>query len=97
MPLFNMQPKDKKSPRKAEVRPSSVVIRVLPLLLCFAISVTLWCYIVGTGKPAEVPEATTDVETTEPVPAEDTTADPADTATETGDAADETEAQPADV
>ena len=90
MPLFNMQPKDKKSPRKAEVRPSSVVIRVLPLLLCFAMSVTLWCYIVGMGKPAEAPETTPEAETTEPAPGEDTTADPADTAAET-------EAQPADV
>lgn len=99
MPLFNMQPKDKKSPRKAEVRPSNVVIRVLPLLLCFAISVILWCYVVGSGKPAEMPETTTGdgTETTEPALHEDTTVDPADTATDAEDETSETEAQPADV
>lgn len=80
MPLFNMQPKDKKSPRKAEVRPSNVVIRVLPLLLCFVVSVVLWCYIVGSGKPAETPETVTDGcdETTEVVLPTDTAEPSAD-------------------
>ncbi len=85
MPLFNMQPKDKKSPRKAEVRPSNVVIRVLPLLLCFVLSVVLWCYIVGSGKPAEVPEADTGVggEITESAPPADAVDNPAEREAET--------------
>lgn len=71
MPLFNMQPKDKKSPRKAEVRPANVVIFVLPLLLCFILSVIIWCYTVGSGKPAE--DATDTFPVSESSPAEDTT------------------------
>lgn len=104
MPLFNMQPKDKKSPRKAEVRPSNLVIRVLPLLLCFVLSVILWCYVVGSGKPAETPGDTTGgSETTEAAAPADTgdgpadTAEPAGTAEPTEDGAGETEAQPSDL
>jgi hypothetical protein len=99
MPLFNMQPKDKKSPRKAEVRPSNVVIRVLPLLLCFVLSVILWCYIVGSGKPAEDPDVSTGGcgGTTEAAPPADTANEPSDTAGSPANGAAETEAHPSDV
>ncbi len=82
MPTYNMVPKDKKSPRRPEVRRANVVIYVLPLLLCFIAAVALWCYTAGRIHSAE-PEITAPVTDTAP-PCEDSgaddTADPADPA-----------------
>lgn len=73
MPLYNMVPKDKKSRRRPEVRRASVVIWVLPLILCFVASVTIWCYTVGQGRPVES-ETTAPLTETAP-PCEDTEAE----------------------
>ena len=96
--MFNMQPKDKKSPRKVEVRPSNLVIRVLPLLLCFALSVILWCYVVGSSKPAEMPEDTSgSAETTEAASPADTDDAPTDATQPAEDSSADAEARPSDV
>ena len=73
MPLYNMAPKDKKSPRRPEVRRANVVIWVLPLILCFIAAVILWCYTVGQGRPDE-PETTAPIIDTVS-PSEDTEED----------------------
>lgn len=96
MPNFNMYPKDKKSPRRPEVRPANVVIRVLPLLLCLVAAVVFWSYSMGNSRPAPEPE-TTVAETT----AAEETADTPEEVTTDGVPAEslpsESEAQPSDL
>lgn len=36
---------------KTELRPSRIDIYVLPLLICFVISVVVWCYATGHSRP----------------------------------------------
>lgn len=81
---------------RTELRPSRIDILILPLVVCFLISIVVWSYVTGHNRP-ETPETEAPaVETT--APAEDTTEE--DTAP-MGPAADElpaeTEAQPAEV
>lgn len=81
---------------KTELRPSRIDILILPLVVCFLLSIVVWSYVTGHNRP-ETPETQPPaVETTEPV--EDTTEEnlePAGPSAE--ETAPETEAQPADV
>ena len=90
MPRYKLYPKDgKSSSREVEVRPSRIEIRVLPLLICFILAVTVWCY--ASGSALQDAESQPPVETTETSP--DTDETPSDTAEPT----DEGDAKPADV
>jgi hypothetical protein len=95
MPLYNMVPKDKKSRRRPEVRRASVVIWVLPLILCFVASVIIWSYTVGQGRPTE--SETTAPLTESAPPSEDTAAEETAPDTPAESLPAESEAQPSDV
>jgi hypothetical protein len=68
---------------KTELRPSRIDILVLPLLVCFLVSIVLWCYVTGHNRP----------ETETEPPAAETTAPTEEPTEEEG----ETEARPAEV
>jgi hypothetical protein len=68
---------------KTELRPSRIDILVLPLLVCFLVSIVLWCYVTGHNRP----------ETETEPPAAETTVPAEETTEEEG----ETEARPAEV
>ena len=67
---------------KTELRPSRIDILVLPLVVCFLLSIVVWSYVTGHSRPAEVETQAPTVETSLPAEEETTT---------------EAEAQPADV
>ena len=85
---------------KTELRPSRIDILILPLVVCFLLSIVVWSYVTGHDRP-ETPETQPPaVETS--APAEETTEEPtAETPEPMGPSAEETapetEAQPADV
>ena len=84
---------------KTELRPSRIDILILPLVVCFLLSIVVWSYVTGHNRP-ETPETQPPVETT--VPAEETTEEPTEENTEPAgpsaeETAPETEAQPSDV
>lgn len=90
MPRYKLYPKDgKSSSREVEVRPSRIEIRVLPLLVCLILAVTVWCY--ASGSALQDAEGQLPMETTETTSCADET--PSDTAEPT----DEGDAKPADV
>ena len=66
-----------------------IVVGMLPLLICFILAVTVWCY--ASGSALQDAESQPPVETTETSP--DTDETPSDTA----EPADEGDAKPADV
>lgn len=68
---------------KTEMRPSRIDIFILPLLVCFLISIVVWSYATGHNRP----------ETETEPPAAETTV-PAE---ETEESAPETEARPSEV
>ena len=70
---------------KTELRPSRIDILILPLIICFLISIVVWSY--GTGHNRPEPETT--AETTAPL--EDVTEPPAESLPTDG------EAHPSDV
>ena len=81
---------------KTEMRPSRIDIFILPLVVCFLISIVVWSYVTGHNRPDTPETEAPAVETA--APAEDTTEE--DTSP-VGPSADElpaeTEAQTADV
>ena len=81
---------------KTEMRPSRIDIFILPLVVCFLISIVVWSYVTGHNRPDTPETEAPPVETA--APAEDTTEE--DTSP-VGPSADElpaeTEAQTADV
>lgn len=80
---------------KTELRPSRIDILILPLVVCFLLSIVVWSYVTGHNRP-ENPETEPPVETT--VPAEDSTEDSTEPAGPSAEeTAPETEAQPSDV
>jgi hypothetical protein len=40
---------------RTELRPSRIEILILPLLICFLISVVVWCYATGHSRPDPEP------------------------------------------
>jgi hypothetical protein len=66
---------------KTEMRPSRIDIFILPLVVCFLISIVVWSYATGHNRP----EVETTPADTQP-PVEETTPDPA-----------ESDAQPSDM
>ena len=81
---------------KAELRPSRIDILILPLVVCFLLSIVVWSYATGHNRP-ETPE-TQPPATETSAPAEDTTeenAEPAGPSPEETPA--DTEARPTDV
>ena len=85
---------------KTELRPSRIDILILPLVVCFLLSIVVWSDVTGHNRP-ETPETQPPaVETS--APAEETTGDTAEDSTEPAgpsaeETAPETEAQPSDV
>ena len=80
---------------RTELRPSRIDILILPLVVCFLLSIVVWSYVTGHNRP-ENPETEPPVETT--VPAEDSTEDSTEPAGPSAEeTAPETEAQPSDV
>lgn len=80
---------------KTELRPSRIDILILPLVVCFLLSIVVWSYVTGHNRP-ENPETEPPVETT--VPAEDGTEDSTEPAGPSAEeTVPETEAQPSDV
>ena len=83
---------------RTELRPSRIDILILPLVVCFLLSIVVWCYATGHKRPEEVPPTDTNP------PYEETTSDDGN-ATEDGTASDapaeslpaDGEAQPSDV
>lgn len=69
---------------KTEMRPSRIDIFILPLVVCFLISIVVWSYATGHNRPAE---ETAPADTQPPV--EETAPDTADPA--------ESDAQPSDM
>ena len=67
---------------RTELRPSRIDILVLPLVVCFLLSIVVWSYVTGHSRPEEME--------TMPPAVEDTTAADGETITET-------EAVPSDV
>ena len=67
---------------KTELRPSRIDILILPLLVCFLVSIVFWCYVTGHNRPeteTEPPPAETTVPTEEPTEEEgETEARPAE-------------------
>lgn len=78
MPRYKLYPKDGKSSRESELRPSRIEIRVLPLLCCLVLAVIVWCYASGSGRFETAETDSPAIETT--VPPEEPTADPAEPA-----------------
>lgn len=81
---------------KTELRPSRIDILILPLVVCFLLSIVVWSYVRGHNRP-ETPETLPPAADTT-APAEETTeenTEPAGPAAE--ETAPETEGQPADV
>ena len=83
MALLTLYRKDGKK-YKTELRPARIEILILPLLVCFLLSVVVWSYATGHARPEE-----------ETVPA-DTRPPVEETAPDTADPAD-SEAQPSDM
>ena len=71
---------------KTEMRPSRIDIFILPLVVCFLISIVVWSYATGHNRP----EAETTPPDTQP-PVEETTPDPAESLPA------ESDAQPSDM
>ena len=71
---------------KTEMRPSRIDIFILPLVVCFLISIVVWSYATGHNRP----EAETAPLDTQP-PVEETTPDPAESLPA------ESDAQPSDM
>ena len=71
---------------KTEMRPSRIDIFILPLVVCFLISIVVWSYATGHNRP----EAETTPADTQP-PVEETTSDPAESLPA------ENDAQPSDM
>ena len=67
---------------KTELRPSRIDILLLPLVVCFLLSIVVWSYVTGHSRPVEAETQAPAVETSLPAEEETTT---------------EAEAQPADV
>ena len=40
---------------RTELRPSRIEILILPLLICFLISIVVWCYATGHSRPEPQP------------------------------------------
>ena len=74
---------------KTELRPSRIDIFILPLVVCFLLSIVVWSYVTGHNRPEAETEPPA-VETT--APTEDTTAEPPVESLPA-----ETEPQPSDV
>ena len=55
---------------KTELRPSRIDIFILPLVVCFLLSIVVWSYVTGHNRPEEPVTDTPAEETT--VPAEET-------------------------
>jgi hypothetical protein len=45
---------------RTELRPSRIEILILPLILCFLVSIVVWCYATGHNRPE--PETTVPAE-----------------------------------
>jgi hypothetical protein len=84
MPLLKLYRKSGKK-YKTELRPSRIEILILPLIVCFLLSIFVWSYATGHNRPE--PETT--------VPAESCTDEAAEPSEESLPA--ETEARPSDV
>ena len=56
---------------RTELRPSRIDILILPLVVCFLISIVVWSYVTGHNRPDTPETEAPAVETT--APAEDTT------------------------
>ena len=61
---------------KTELRPSRIDILVLPLVVCFLLSIVVWSYVTGHNRPEIQETEPPAVETT--VPTQETEAHPAD-------------------
>lgn len=81
---------------KTELRPSRIEILILPLVVCFLLSIVVWSYVTGHNRPETPATEPPAAETSEPV--EDTTEENVEPAgPSVGETTPETEAQPADV
>ena len=81
---------------KTELRPSRIDILILPLVVCFLLSIVVWSYVTGHNRPENPETEPPAVETT--APAEDTTDENAEPAGPSpAETTAEPDAQPSDV
>ena len=55
---------------KTELRPSRIDILVLPLVVCFLLSIVVWSYVTGHSRPQEMDTQPPAVEDTNPIDGE---------------------------